>query len=86
MEAFEKTRTARAAQWEALNLPSAEIEHLLATTGYRTRRLPSRSTAAAKSQTLDAKVKLRKSCSANSSRPTWAGSRSGRSRTLGITS
>ncbi len=58
MEAFEKTCIARAAQWEALNLPSAEIEHLLATTGFRTQRLPL--DRSGESQTLDAKVASKK--------------------------
>ncbi|BDB29842.1 aromatic ring-hydroxylating dioxygenase subunit alpha (plasmid) [Cupriavidus sp. P-10] len=58
MESFERTCEERAAQWEAMKLPSAEIERLLETTGFRTQRLPL--DRSGESQTLDAKVASKK--------------------------
>ncbi|MNT26261.1 hypothetical protein D3C72_1618220 [compost metagenome] len=58
MEAFERTCIERAAEWEAMSLPSAEIEQLLDTTGFRTQRLPL--DRSGESQTLDARVASKK--------------------------
>jgi len=58
MDAFERTCNERAQQWEALNLPSVEIEKLLDVTGFRTQRLPL--DRCGESQTLDAKVASKK--------------------------
>lgn len=58
MAAFERTCIERAAQWEALNLPSVEIDRLLDVTGFRTQRLPL--DRSGESQTLDAKIACKK--------------------------
>jgi glycine betaine catabolism A len=59
MAAFEETVARRTAQWEAMNLPSAEIERLAdLVTGFRTQRLPLDRDG--ESQTLDAKVASKK--------------------------
>ncbi|MEI7292832.1 aromatic ring-hydroxylating dioxygenase subunit alpha [Paraburkholderia tropica] len=58
MDAFERTCTERAQQWEQMNLPSVEIEKLLYVTGFRTQRLPL--DRSGESQTLDAKVASKK--------------------------
>lgn len=59
MDAFERTVQEHAKQWEAMNLPSAEIERLSdLVTGFRTQRLPLDRDG--ESQTLDAKVASRK--------------------------
>ncbi|EBA44585.1 aromatic ring-hydroxylating oxygenase subunit alpha [Burkholderia pseudomallei] len=58
MAAFERTCVERAAQWEALNLPSVEVERLTDVTGFRTQRLPL--DRSGESQTLDAKVASKK--------------------------
>jgi Rieske 2Fe-2S family protein len=59
MTHFQDVVAARTAQWDAMNLPSAEIDHLddLAT-GFRTQRLPLDRDG--ESQTMDAKVASRK--------------------------
>ncbi|MDR5883425.1 aromatic ring-hydroxylating dioxygenase subunit alpha [Caballeronia sp. LZ032] len=59
MAAFEKTVEERTKQWEAMCLPSAEIERLSdLVTGFRTQRLPLDRDG--ESQTLDAKVASKK--------------------------
>jgi Rieske 2Fe-2S family protein len=59
MAAFEKTVEERTKQWEAMCLPSAEIERLAdLVTGFRTQRLPLDRDG--ESQTLDAKVASKK--------------------------
>ncbi|REE21531.1 Rieske 2Fe-2S family protein [Paraburkholderia sp. BL27I4N3] len=59
MAAFEETVARRTAQWEAMKLPSAEIERLAdLVTGFRTQRLPLDRDG--ESQTLDAKVASKK--------------------------
>jgi len=59
MAAFERTVVERTQQWEAMNLPSAEIERLSdLVTGFRTQRLPLDRDG--ESQTLDAKVASKK--------------------------
>lgn len=59
MAAFEKTVEERTMQWEAMNLPSAEIDHLAdLVTGFRTQRLPL--DRSGESQTMDAKVASKK--------------------------
>ena len=58
MAAFERACLERAAQWEAMNLPSVEIERLSDVTGFRTQRLPL--DRSGESQTLDAKVASKK--------------------------
>lgn len=58
MAAFERTCVERAAQWEAMSLPSVEIERLSDVTGFRTQRLPLDRNG--ESQTLDAKVASKK--------------------------
>ncbi|WP_028206288.1 aromatic ring-hydroxylating oxygenase subunit alpha [Paraburkholderia nodosa] len=58
MDAFERTCNERAKQWEAMDLPSVEIEKLLDVTGFRTQRLPL--DRGGESQTLDAKVASKK--------------------------
>ncbi|GLU31888.1 aromatic ring-hydroxylating dioxygenase subunit alpha [Trinickia caryophylli] len=58
MAAFERACVERAAEWEAMRLPSVEIERLLDTTGFRTQRLPL--DRSGESQTLDAKVASKK--------------------------
>jgi Rieske 2Fe-2S family protein len=55
MEMFARVCAERAQQWDAMNLPSAEIDHLCDhVTGFRTQRLPLDRDG--ESQTLDAKV------------------------------
>jgi Rieske 2Fe-2S family protein len=54
MAAFERECVERSAQWEALNLPSVEVDRLSDVTGFRTQRLPL--DRSGESQTLDAKV------------------------------
>lgn len=59
MAAFEKTVADRTKQWEAMNLPSAEIDHLAdLVSGFRTQRLPL--DRSGESQTMDAKVASKK--------------------------
>jgi Rieske 2Fe-2S family protein len=55
MAAFDKTVEERTKQWEAMNLPSKEIDRLAdLVTGFRTQRLPL--DRSGESQTMDAKV------------------------------
>ncbi len=59
MAAFEKTVADRTKQWESMNLPSAEIDHLAdLVSGFRTQRLPL--DRSGESQTMDAKVASKK--------------------------
>jgi Rieske 2Fe-2S family protein len=59
MAAFERTVAERTKQWEAMNLPSAEIDHLSdLVSGFRTQRLPL--DRSGESQTMDAKVASKK--------------------------
>lgn len=58
MAAFERTCVERAGEWEAMSLPSVEIERLSDVTGFRTQRLPL--DRGGESQTLDAKVASKK--------------------------
>jgi glycine betaine catabolism A len=58
MAAFEQTCAERVEQWEAMSLPSVEIDRLLDVTGFRTQRLPL--DRSGESQTLDAKVASKK--------------------------
>ncbi|HEY5103244.1 MAG TPA: aromatic ring-hydroxylating dioxygenase subunit alpha [Steroidobacteraceae bacterium] len=58
MQEFEELVKAEHARWEACGLPSAEIERLEATTGFRSVRLPL--SQSGESQTLDTRVACRK--------------------------
>lgn len=58
MAMFEQTCAERAEQWDALQLPSLEIDRLLDVTGFRTQRLPL--DRSGESQTLDAKIASKK--------------------------
>jgi Rieske 2Fe-2S family protein len=58
MAAFERTCVERAAQWEAMSLPSVEVDRLSDVTGFRTQRLPL--DRSGESQTLDARVASKK--------------------------
>ncbi|HVE06022.1 MAG TPA: aromatic ring-hydroxylating dioxygenase subunit alpha [Paraburkholderia sp.] len=58
MAAFERICSERAQQWEAMKLPSVEIDRLLDVTGFRTQRLPL--DRSGESQTLDAQVASKK--------------------------
>src|SRR3984885_6186876 len=58
MAAFERECVERSAQWEALNLPSVEVDRLSDVTGFRPQRLPL--DRSGESQTLDAKVASKK--------------------------
>jgi Rieske 2Fe-2S family protein len=59
MAAFDETVARRTAQWEAMQLPSAEIDRLAdLVTGFRTQRLPLDRDG--ESQTLDAKIASKK--------------------------